>query len=365
MAKNIPVSYLGEHKYNIHIRNDFEDLSSNLKELQLPAESKICIVTDSNVESLYLNAVMEELKKNYPNIYSFSFPAGEQQKNLDTVQKLYEYLIVHHFDRKDYLLALGGAVVGDLTGFAASTYLRGIPFIQVPTTLLSQVDSSIGGKTGVDFMKYKNMVGAFYQPMMVYMNLNVLNTLDDAQFSAGMGEIIKHSLIKNSKYFTWIKDNRDAILAKDFETLEEMIYQSCLIKKYVVEVDPTEKGERALLNFGHTIGHAVEKLMNFGLLHGHCVAIGSVAAAYLSMKLGDITSADYEEIKRVFASFSLPITIQKSPVSAADILSATKSDKKMEAGKIKFILLHAIGDAYITKELTDDEIVKSIESVLA
>ncbi|SDB09290.1 3-dehydroquinate synthase [Eubacterium oxidoreducens] len=364
MSKNIPVSYHGKHKYNIHIRNDFTDLAAELALLDLPKTSKICIVTDSNVRDFYLDVVQAELTKHFEHIYSFCFEAGEQQKNLDTVSELYEYLIENHFDRKDYLLALGGGVVGDLTGFAAATYLRGIPFIQVPTTLLSQVDSSIGGKTGVDCMKYKNMVGAFYQPLMVYMNLSVLNTLDSNQFSSGMGEIIKHSLIKNKKYFEWIKEHTAQIKLKDILALEEMIYESCMIKKHVVEIDPTEQGDRALLNYGHTIGHAVEKLMNFEMLHGHCVAIGSISASYLSMKLGHITKDEYDMIKDLFFSFNLPVSLNNSGLCANDILAATKSDKKMEAGKIKFILLHTIGDAYITKELNDANILDAIEEIL-
>lgn len=189
---------------------------------------------------------------------SIIFEAGESQKNLDTVKMIYEKLILAKFDRKDLLVALGGGVTGDITGFTAATYLRGIDFVQIPTSLLAQVDSSIGGKTGVDFDSYKNMVGAFHMPKLVYINVSTLTTLSDEQFISGMGEIIKHGLIKDSAYFDWLIENHDRILARDKDVLMEMIRVSCNIKRVVVENDPTEKGDRALLNFGHTLGHAIE-----------------------------------------------------------------------------------------------------------
>ena len=188
------------------------------------------------------------------------------------------------------LVALGGGVVGDLTGFAAATYLRGIDFVQVPTTLLSQVDSSIGGKTGVDFLQYKNMVGAFHQPKLVYINTTTLKSLPEREYFSGMGEVIKHGLIKDADYYEWIKENIDAIKAREHEAVREMIYQSCLIKGGVVERDPKEKGERALLNFGHTLGHAIEKLKDFTWLHGECVAAGCCLAAEISCIKGNISN---------------------------------------------------------------------------
>ena len=185
-----------------------------------------------------------------------------------------------------------------MTGFAAATYLRGISFIQLPTTLLSQVDSSIGGKTGVDFNQYKNMIGAFHQPSLVYMDLNTLKTLNDRELCAGMAEVIKHGLIKDSSYYSWIKDHHIRIMNRDYEVLEEMIYKSCQIKGDVVEHDPKEKGERALLNFGHTVGHSIEKLMNFEWLHGECVAIGSIVATAISMNKGFISKDEFDDIRK-------------------------------------------------------------------
>ena len=249
-----------------------------------------------------------------------------------------------------------------MTGFAAATYLRGIDFIQIPTTLLAQVDSSIGGKTGVDFLQYKNMVGAFHQPRLVYMNVHTLDTLSDELFSCGIGEVLKHGLIRDLDYLEWLKENREKVLNLDEDALTEMIYKSCVIKKTVVENDPTEKGERAVLNMGHTVGHAVEKLKNFKLLHGQCVSIGTVCACYLSLKRGLITKEEYESALEALRAYRLPISVQG--LNAAEILTATKSDKKMEQGKIKFVLLEKMGYAYIDKTVTDEEMKEAIEVVL-
>ncbi|MBQ5675644.1 MAG: 3-dehydroquinate synthase, partial [Lachnospiraceae bacterium] len=295
-------------------------------------------------------------------ITEFVIPAGEQNKTLNQVKNIYEHLILQHFDRKDCLIALGGGVIGDMTGFTAATYLRGIDFVQVPTTLLSQVDSSIGGKTGVDFDSYKNMVGAFHMPRLVYMNLSVLNTLSDEQFSCGMGEILKHGLIKNREYFTWCMDNADKIQERDYETLLYMIKESCKIKRDVVEKDPTEKGDRALLNFGHTLGHAVEKLKNFEMLHGQCVAVGAVAAMKLSAMRGNVLEEDVANSEKCFEKFGLPVRAEG--ITAEEILQISKSDKKMEAGKIKFVLLQEVGNAYVDKTVTDEELMQASKYIL-
>jgi 3-dehydroquinate synthase len=361
MAKSIAVSANGQLSYHIELTDSFTKLPDYLKNLGYHAEQKICIVTDSNVAPLYANEVKEILLSDFPNVFLHVFEAGEANKNLKTVEKLYEDLIVQHFDRNDFLIALGGGVVGDLTGFTAATYLRGIDFIQVPTTLLSQVDSSIGGKTGVDFLQYKNMVGAFYQPKLVYMNLSVLHTLPKKQIVSGMGELLKHGLIKDAAYFDWMKNNQPKIDALDMETMEELIYRSCNIKREVVERDPTEKGERALLNFGHTIGHAIEKLSDFSLYHGECVGLGIVAASYLSVKLGNITEQEFTEIIKTLHAYGFQT--QVTGLDAAEVLAATKSDKKMVGSKVKFILLESIGHAYIYRELTDEQILDGIRYV--
>ena len=332
----------------------FEKLTEEVNKFHL-SERKICIVTDTNVAPLYLEEVKERLSKCCKKISYFVIPAGEENKNLDTVKKIYEHLILEHFDRKDMLAALGGGVIGDMCGFTAATYLRGIDFIQIPTTLLSQVDSSIGGKTGVDFDAYKNMVGAFHMPRLVYTNLNTLLTLPKEQFSSGMGEVIKHGLIMDADYYEWLQAHRKEILARDLSACEQMILISCRVKRDVVEQDPTEQGIRGILNFGHTLGHAIEKLMHFQLLHGQCVALGCVAAAGLSAKRGEITMEEALHIREVFADFGLPTAIADFGLSREEIIAATKNDKKMDSGRIKFILLHRVGEAFIDRTVTDEE----------
>lgn len=362
MSKLITVSYEGKPCYDIVLEQTFDKLIEQIKKIGYEPSQKICIVTDSNLASIHLEKVENIFKSYFNNVISFSFPAGEENKNLGTVQKLYQELIINHFDRHDILIAFGGGVVGDLTGFTAATYLRGIDFIQIPTSLLSQVDSSIGGKTGVDFAQYKNMVGAFYQPKLVFMNLSLLNTLPKEQFISGMGEILKHGLIKSASYFAWMQENYVSIMELQPDVIEEMVYQSCLIKRGVVERDPKEKGERALLNFGHTIGHAVEKLSDFKLFHGQCVGIGMTAACRMSCDLGHITDEECALIIQTFEHFGLPTSVEH--LTADEILAVSKSDKKMLAGKIKFILLESVGNAYINSDLNDAQIISGISSIL-
>lgn len=360
MSRLIPVKYQGEPCYEIYLEQDFCRLPGLLRELGYQREQKLCIITDSNVAPLYQKQLEEVLRTAFDFCTTYVFPAGEAYKNTDTVGKAYEHLIKNGFDRKDLLIALGGGVTGDLTGFTAATYLRGIGFIQVPTTLLAQVDSSIGGKTGVDFMQYKNMVGAFYMPRLVYMNLSTLKTLPDRQYFSGMGEILKHGQIKDDAYFKQVSALYERVVNRELLALEDMISGSCIIKRDVVERDPKEQGERALLNFGHTIGHAIEKLSGFQLLHGECVALGMVAAAYLSCSFGSYEEAQLKQLERTIQHFQLPVRLSQPSFSPEEILAATKLDKKMEAGKIKFILLEKPGKAYITKALSDQQIMEGI-----
>lgn len=361
MAKTIPVITNGKEIYKIILEQQFTELPEQLKALGYHKEQRVCIVTDTNVAPLYANQVKDLLQTVFDTVMVHCFAAGEQNKNTKTVNELYEVLILNHFDRNDLLVALGGGVVGDLTGFTAATYLRGIDFIQVPTTLLSQVDSSIGGKTGVDFLQYKNMVGAFYQPKLVYINLNVLKTLPKKQLISGMGEVLKHGLIKDKEYYEWLKAHRTEILSQNPDVMEEAVYRSCNIKREVVERDPKEKGERAQLNFGHTIGHAVEKLSGFRLYHGECVGIGMISAAYLSKELGNISAEELTDIETTLSDFGFQTRVYG--LSQERILQATKSDKKMAGKQIKFALLQAIGDAYIYRDLTDEQILAGIRYV--
>lgn len=358
----LPVRQGGKFAYNIYLENSFAALPERMAELNV-ADVRICIVTDSNVEKLYAKEVEEALRPCCAQVCVYAFPAGEAHKNLDEIRSLYEFLIEKQFDRQDLLVALGGGVTGDMAGFAAATYLRGIRFVQVPTTLLAQVDSSIGGKTGVDFDRYKNMIGAFHQPSLVYINISTLQSLPGEQFACGMGEILKHGLIRSVRYYEWVIDHMSEIEERDPDTLFTMVKESCKIKRRIVENDPTEKGERALLNFGHTIGHAIEKQKNFQLLHGQCVALGSVAAAYISWKRGDLSEMEFYEIRDMNVGFGLPITFDG--LRSEEIIDATKHDKKMRGGQIKFVLLKGIGKAYLDTTVTDEEMLAAINSMNA
>ena len=346
----------GQFCYHIYLEPDFAKLPEAVEPLNIK-ERKLCIVADSTTAELYGAELKEILKETCTYVSMFVFPAGEVNKTLNTVRDLYEHLILEKFDRKDMLVALGGGVVGDLTGFAAATYLRGIRFIQIPTTLLSQVDSSIGGKTGVDFDAYKNMVGAFHMPRLVYMNLNVLKTLPDRQFACGMGEIIKHGLIQDSDYLKKLSTYQREIREKNYAALLWMVAGSCKVKRHVVEEDPTERGIRAWLNFGHTIGHSVEKLKDFTLCHGECVAIGCAAATWMSWKRGLISEKEKEAAEQLLLDYQLPVRVKG--LKPEDIVKTTKLDKKMDAGKVKFVLLKKIGEAFVTRDVEDEELLRA------
>ncbi len=360
MAQRLPILKDRKPCYEIVITQGFEEILPEMERLGVK-ERRVCIITDTNVAPLYASQLADLLDNQCRYVTVYAFPAGEENKTLDTVREAYKFLIEKEFDRKDLLVALGGGVVGDVTGYIAATYLRGVDFVQVPTTLLAQCDSSIGGKTGVDFDGYKNMVGAFKMPVLVYMNINTLDSLPGRQFFSGFAEVMKHGLIKNEGFYTWLIDNMYEICGKDKTVLEDMIYQSCTIKKLVVEKDPYEQGERALLNFGHTIGHAIEKAKGFELLHGECVALGCVAAAFISYKKELITAEEYYEVRDMFVPFYLPITVDG--IDPQQVLSYTRSDKKREAGSIKFVLLKRIGKAFIDRTVTDEEILEAIQEI--
>ncbi len=357
----LTVSYEGKPCYDIVLEQDYGQLAAEAARLDI-ASRKLCIVTDSNVGALYAKQVAEVLQTVAAKVVVFTFEAGEHSKTLDTVQNLYEFLIMEGFDRNDVLAALGGGVVGDLTGYAAATYLRGVRFFQLPTSLLAMVDSSIGGKTGVDFRAYKNMIGAFYMPQFVYMNISALNSLEEREYVSGYGEIIKHGLIKDAALYQWLKENRALLLSKEAEAMTELVYRSLLVKKEVVENDPKEKGERALLNFGHTLGHAVEKLLDFKRLHGECVAIGMAAAVYISLQRGMLTKEEVQDILSVLQAYKLPTATEG--LSTEDILLAASRDKKMDAGKIKFILLTGIGSSCIDTTVTAEELQAACKFIL-
>lgn len=360
MANRMTINYEKKPCYDIVFTKDFELLLDELNALDIQ-NRRVAVIADTNTAKLFGDNVTGILKGHCRKVILHVFQAGEANKTLDTVKEIYKNLIEEQFDRKDMLIALGGGVVGDVTGYAAATYLRGIDFIQIPTTLIAQSDSSIGGKTGVDFDGYKNMVGAFYMPKLVYMNIGALKELDDRQFYAGFAEVMKHGLIKDASFYEWLLENMYEIHDRNSEVLEEMIMRSCSIKKLVVEKDPTEKGDRALLNFGHTIGHAIEKAMKFEMLHGECISLGMVTAAYISWKHNWLSMEEYYEVRDMFVPFHLPISIDT--IDPEEIVRLSKSDKKMEAGQIKFVLLKKVGKAVIDRNVTDEEILDAVKEI--
>ena len=360
MANRMTINYEKKPCYDIVFTRDFGLLADELSSFEVK-ERKVAVICDTNTERLFGEEVKNILSGCCKRVILYAFPAGEAHKTLDTVKEIYKRLIEEKFDRKDLLVALGGGVVGDVTGYAAATYLRGIDFIQIPTTLIAQSDSSIGGKTGVDFDGYKNMVGAFYMPKLVYMNVGVLKELDDRQFYAGFAEVMKHGLIKDAAFYEWLLDHMYEIFDRDMDVLEEMVMRSSGVKKLVVEKDPTEKGDRALLNFGHTIGHAIEKARHFEMLHGECIALGMVAAAFISWKRESISMEEYYEVRDMFVPFHLPISIDG--IDPEEILTLTKSDKKMDGGQIKFVLLKKVGKAYVDRTVTDEEILQAVKEI--
>ena len=360
MANRMTINYEKKPCYDIVFTDSFDLLLDELQAFDVE-NRRVAVIADSNTAGLFGDTVINHLEGHCKQTLLHAFPAGEVNKTLDIVKDIYKALIEAKYDRKDLLIALGGGVVGDVTGFVASTYLRGVDFVQIPTTLIAQSDSSIGGKTGVDFDGYKNMVGAFYMPKLVYMNVATLKNLDDRQFYAGFAEVMKHGLIKDALFYEWLLDKMYEIHDRNLEILEEMVMRSCAVKKLVVEKDPKEQGDRALLNFGHTIGHAIEKAMNFEMMHGECISLGMVAAAYISWKHNWLSMDEYYEVRDMFVPFNLPISIDS--INPEEILKLTKSDKKMETGQIKFVLLKKVGKAVIDKTVTDDEILEAIREI--
>lgn len=359
--------------YNIEFSDSYKIIKERLDDAGINGR-RVCVVSDSNVSQLYYEEVKHYIEALGAALcISIVFEAGEDNKNTDTIFSIIERLITEHFDRNDFLFALGGGVTGDMTGFAAAIYLRGIKFYQLPTSLLAMVDSSIGGKTGVDFNGYKNMVGSFHMPSGVFINISSLHTLPEREYISGYAEIIKHAVIADKNYFDYLDKNNTAALSKDTEIVKDIIYKSCKIKQAVVENDPTEKGIRAFLNFGHTIGHAIEKYMDFALLHGECVSLGMIAAAYISFGRNLISREDYESIRKLTASYKLPVCFAdiKKYTAKADavekhkdeILSIIKSDKKADGAVIKFVLIHPVGNAIIDTTVTDAEIMKAISEL--
>jgi 3-dehydroquinate synthase len=325
--------------------------------------SRVALVSNSTVAPLYLDVLVQKLEKVGADVTPIILPDGEAHKNGESLNLIYDALLANRCDRGTTVIALGGGVIGDLAGFAAATYQRGVPFIQIPTTLLSQVDSSVGGKTGINHPRGKNMVGAFWQPKLVLADTNTLKTLPDRELSAGMAEVIKYGLIRDLPFLDWLESHLDGLMARDGELLAHAIERSCANKAEVVAADEYEtarEGGRALLNLGHTFGHAIETGLGYGeWLHGEAVAVGTMMAVELSRRMGWLPAADVERVRALLARAGLPV---KGPdLGVARYLELMSHDKKVVAGRMRLVLLKALGEAVTHADTQREEIVAAIE----
>jgi 3-dehydroquinate synthase len=349
---------LGERSYPILIGPEL--LGNDARLAASVAGSHAAIVTNTVVGPLYLDRVAGALRAAGKTVTEIVLPDGEEEKNWDNLNRIFDALLRDRCDRKTTIVALGGGVIGDMAGFAAATYMRGVPFIQVPTTLLSQVDSSVGGKTGINHPAGKNMIGAFYQPQAVFADTSTLNTLPARELSAGLAEVIKHGAIIDAQFFDWIEANIGRLMDRDASALAYAIQRSCEIKADVVRKDEREGGLRAILNFGHTFGHAIEAGMGYGAwLHGEAVGCGMVMAAELSRQLGFIDSATRERIAALVRAAGLPT--DAPDLGASRWVELMQVDKKNEGGQIRFILLKPLGAPLITA-VPQDTLVAAIEA---
>ena len=349
--------------YPIHIENNWTELSSSLTQAKLDGQ-KAFIVTDKNVANLYLKSVKAMLLPISDNIPHFILPSGEAEKNLANTCILLTALTNAGLDRHSVIIALGGGVVSDIAGFAASIYMRGISYISLPTTLLAMSDSSIGGKTGVDFAGIKNLIGSFHNPSLVYINLAALKTLDAAQYISGLAEVIKYGIILDDGLFDYIHNNRNEISARSPAALKKIIRDCVRIKTEIVTADEKETGLRQILNYGHTFGHAIESLCNFSLPHGHCVALGMVCAAYFSHNMGGMTLLHVEHICNLFDFFGLPVKLPEGcSITPEDIYNMMLKDKKAKNNALTLIISHKIGTVEIIREATKEEVTKAIRFI--
>ena len=319
---------------------------------RLKVAARCAVISDVNVASLFGTAAMNSLRAAGLDPVLITVTAGEQTKSLKIVQACCDQLAAHRIERKSLIIALGGGVVGDLAGFVAATYLRGVGFVQVPTTLLAQVDSSVGGKVGVNLKAGKNLVGAFHQPRLVLCDLDTLSTLPEREFRAGLAEVIKYGIIYDSKLFTRLERNLAKILSRDSAILSSVIARCCEIKAEVVSQDETESGLRAILNFGHTIGHAIEAVSGYGkYLHGEAISIGQVAAARLSARLSGLSEQELARITHLLAASGLPTKTKFSPAVRKSLFEAMQLDKKVNSGQINFVLANQIGQVVFGQKI--------------
>ncbi len=346
---------LGERSYDIHIGPGLLARTPEfLKSLRLSRRG--VIITDSNVGFGYVLSLRDSLTDAGYETGVLDVPAGEASKSLRQAERLLEQLPALGLDRQSFVLALGGGVVGDLAGFVAATYLRGIAFVQVPTTLLAQVDSSVGGKVGVNLPQGKNLVGAFHQPRLVIADTNTLKSLPDRELRAGFAEVIKHGAICDAEFFTWLEKNYQRALALDPDAVAHVVRHCCEIKAGIVGRDERETGLRAILNFGHTIGHAMEALTDYvGLVHGEAIAMGMVCAAYLSTKHTGLPAREAARLRGLLEACGLPVRLGDN-YELPELMEAMRLDKKARDGKLRFVLLKRLGEAVVSDAVTDDDL---------
>jgi len=352
---------LGDREYPIHIGRGIIQKA----ELILPhlRRNQVAIVTNTTVAPLYLEKLAQPLRDAGVGVIEIILPDGEAYKNSETLNLIYDALLQNRCERSTTLIALGGGVIGDLTGYAAATYLRGVPFIQIPTTLLSQVDSSVGGKTGINHPLGKNMIGAFYQPKLVLADIDTLQTLPPREFSAGVAEVIKYGLIRDADFFDWLEINMSELMKLDEAVITYAIYRSCKNKAEVVMADEHEAGERALLNLGHTFGHAIENAMGYGVwLHGEAVAAGTMLAADLSQRMGWLKSDEVNRVHALLSASGLPVRAPN--LGAKKYLDLMGMDKKVVEGKIRLVLQQGIGKAVITSDYDADKLKQTLEAIV-
>lgn len=359
MITRVPVS-LGDRSYDILIGADtLSQAASSLQSLQLGTRG--AIITDETVERLYAKRLSDHLRDAGFETTLCVVPVGEKSKSLDQTARLYDQLLDGKLDRKSFVIALGGGVVGDLAGFVAATYLRGISLVQIPTTLLAQVDSSVGGKVGVNLPRGKNLVGAFYQPKIVHIDIRTLESLSSREFRAGLAEVIKYGIIYDAQLFRQLESEKERVLARDLKLMESIVARCCEIKAEVVSKDEREEGLRAILNYGHTIGHAIEAACRYDeFLHGEAIAVGMVCAARLSQRRGHLPKKQADRIEGIFKSYGFETAARAFPFDR--LHAAMKVDKKALAGTIRFVLAKDIGNVFVTGEVTEADLRAVLEA---
>ena len=349
---------------HIHLQQNWQNLPAALSAAGLTGKSAV-IITDKTVARLYLKEVSSILSSHFQNITSHIMKPGEASKNFTALQDVLTTFHRAGLDKTSTILALGGGVVSDLAGLAAAIYMRGIPYVVLPTTLLAQVDSSIGGKTGIDFLGVKNLVGCFHQPSVVYSNPAALSSLPHRDYVSGLAEVVKYGIIKDNNLFDILWEHRRKIAVIDQAILEKIIRACCMAKADIVQLDERDTGPRQILNYGHTFGHAIESLCNFTMPHGHCVALGIMCAAAYSSSSGGMSKDEVEKIRALLSFFGLPVILPKTfALKAQDIYNMMGKDKKAKDGAITLIISHSIGTAQIHKNAKKDAVLAAIQTIM-